>query len=245
MQRITERELVLPALYAMDIAGGSIRTTDLRRALEGMLNPTGEDLEILSGRRDNKFSQKVRNLKAHDTLLNDGLATHTQNGFIITDAGRETLSQNRHKLETLFEFAPNDIASELRQISVSQGVDIEYIDERIITEGELRTRTVEYRSRSGELRSAAFEHYSQNGVISCHACGFDFALAYPDIGNGTIQIHHLKPVSYMRGEPLKLRDALRNVRPLCANCHLMVHKKNPPITIDELMKILQVSYDYI
>ena len=32
--------------------------------------PSGEDLERLSNRSDDKFSQKVRNLKSHKTLEN-------------------------------------------------------------------------------------------------------------------------------------------------------------------------------
>lgn len=42
------------------------------------MNPSGEDCKILSGRGDDKFSQKVRNLKSHNSLaycvetVNDG-----------------------------------------------------------------------------------------------------------------------------------------------------------------------------
>ncbi|WP_181881903.1 hypothetical protein [Helicobacter sp. MIT 14-3879] len=34
------------------------------------MNPDGEDLAILKDRNDDKFSQKVRNLKSHNTLQN-------------------------------------------------------------------------------------------------------------------------------------------------------------------------------
>jgi len=32
------------------------------------MKPSGEDLEILHDRNDDKFSQKVRNIKSHDTI---------------------------------------------------------------------------------------------------------------------------------------------------------------------------------
>lgn len=244
MHRITEKELVLPALYAIHDAGGKMSTSDLQKVLGDLLKPTGPDAEILSGRRDTKFSQKVRNLKSHDTLTREGLAEDTLNGFSITNKGRDLVQQNIYKIETLFEFSFDEIAPELMQISVSGGLEKEYIDERTITEGQLKTRTEEYRSRSTLLRNEAFSHYSHNGVIDCHACGFDFSMAYPGLGDKTIQIHHLKPVSYMRGEALSLKEALENVRPLCANCHLIVHKKHPPFPINELKSILQVQYQY-
>ncbi len=34
------------------------------------MKPTGQDLEILNNRNDDKFSQKVRNIKSHDTIIN-------------------------------------------------------------------------------------------------------------------------------------------------------------------------------
>ena len=78
----------------------------------------------------------------------------------------------------------------------------------------------------------------------CDACEFEFAMAYPDFGKGYIQIHHLKPVSFLTGEKLNIDQAILNVRPLCANCHQMVHTDNPPIRIDQLKARIRVSYTY-
>ena len=45
-----------------------IRTSELIDEARRIMKPDGEDLEILEGRNDDKFSQKVRNLKSHDTI---------------------------------------------------------------------------------------------------------------------------------------------------------------------------------
>lgn len=45
-----------------------IRTSELISSARQIMNPTGEDCKILAGRQDDKFSQKVRNLKSHNTL---------------------------------------------------------------------------------------------------------------------------------------------------------------------------------
>ena len=76
MPRISETDLVIPALNAMNTSpNGTISTTDLISTLTNAMNPTGEDLDILENRNDTKFSQKVRNLKSHNTMR--GLVTYT------------------------------------------------------------------------------------------------------------------------------------------------------------------------
>jgi hypothetical protein len=64
-KRITENELVLPSLFLMKINNGHITTEELMPQLRNIMKPSGEDLEILKDRADDKFSQKVRNLKSH------------------------------------------------------------------------------------------------------------------------------------------------------------------------------------
>lgn len=59
-------------------------TTDLIAALDKQFEPTGEDAEILEGRSDTRFSQKVRNLVSHRGYPN-GLETH---GYAVYDKGR-------------------------------------------------------------------------------------------------------------------------------------------------------------
>jgi len=45
-----------------------IRTSELIAEARAQMNPSGEDLEILDDRNDDKFSQKVRNIKSHNTI---------------------------------------------------------------------------------------------------------------------------------------------------------------------------------
>jgi hypothetical protein len=87
--RIPEPELVIPTLELLyNAPDGEMDTSDIIIALVRMFEPQGEDNEILDKRSDTKFTQKVRNLKSHKTLLKAGLATHTYRGFKITAAGR-------------------------------------------------------------------------------------------------------------------------------------------------------------
>lgn len=67
-RRISESDLVPVALEIIRQHPG-IRTSSLISELEQIFQPEGKDAEILDGRNDTKFSQKVRNLKSHDTII--------------------------------------------------------------------------------------------------------------------------------------------------------------------------------
>ena len=54
-------------------------------------------------------------------------------------------------------------------------------------------------------------------------CGFDYGAAYgSELGGDYIEVHHIQPLSDLR----KARKVIGHVhwRPLCANCHRMVHR---------------------
>ena len=75
--RITEKELILPSLYLMCInTNGCISTSNLIESLTQIMSPQGIDAEILPNRNDTYFSQKVRNLKSHNTLIAPGYALY-------------------------------------------------------------------------------------------------------------------------------------------------------------------------
>lgn len=100
MSRVSERQLVLPSLVLLNqTADGTMTTTELSARLKTLLNPTGDDLLILAGRNDDLFSQKVRNLKSHDTLVKQGFAEHIEGGFRITDAGRAEARRRAASIE--------------------------------------------------------------------------------------------------------------------------------------------------
>ena len=96
--RIREKDLIIPALQvAAARPNGEVSTADLIDEMETVFEPEGEDAEILEGRHDTKFSQKVRNLVSHRTsstsMFKRGYAEYTGDGIRITDAGRKFVDQ--------------------------------------------------------------------------------------------------------------------------------------------------------
>ncbi|HXR05099.1 MAG TPA: HNH endonuclease [Verrucomicrobiae bacterium] len=99
-------------------------------------------------------------------------------------------------------------------------------------EGAKSQITVSAYERNSEARKKCIEHYSS----SCYVCGFDFAKVYGELGSGFIHVHHLTPFAVL-GEP-RLTDPVADLRPVCPNCHAMLHRRYPPIPIAELKRIV-------
>lgn len=64
----TETDLIIPALQFIKEGPNGVTTSPLIAHLINVLKPSGHDMEIIPGRNDTYFSQKVRNLKSHNTL---------------------------------------------------------------------------------------------------------------------------------------------------------------------------------
>ncbi len=108
MTQYTERELILPALALLDQSAEGLTTSDLIRELTVILKPDGHDDEILAGRNDTYFSQKVRNLVSHRTLVGPGLETYDPalQHHAITPAGRRYLREARERGEVAEQLTP-------------------------------------------------------------------------------------------------------------------------------------------
>ncbi len=94
--RIAENDLIEPALECLyDAPNGFVSTTELRDYLAQVMKPKGEDTEILDGRNDMKFDQKVRNLKSHKTLAKTGFVDHVPKGFRLNAFGQKMVKKRR------------------------------------------------------------------------------------------------------------------------------------------------------
>jgi 5-methylcytosine-specific restriction protein A len=101
------------------------------------------------------------------------------------------------------------------------------------TEGETNLILQTRFERNPIARKACLHHYG----YSCAVCDFNFEDTYGDIGKKFIHVHHLLPMATIRAE-YKI-NAIKDLRPVCPNCHAMLHTNNPPLTIAKLRKLLQ------
>lgn len=99
-------------------------------------------------------------------------------------------------------------------------------------EGTTRQIRVNVYERSAEARTICITYYGLN----CGVCDFNFEDTYGEIGKGYIHVHHLKPLAEI-GKSYEL-NPIKDLRPVCPNCHAMLHQKKPAFSIEELKKYL-------
>ena len=90
---------------------------------------------------------------------------------------------------------------------------------------------------SGTRPRAASASSTRRGTV--RVCGFDFSLVYRDIGTDYIHVHHLRLLASIGAEYEV--DPIVDLRPVCPNCHAMLHRENPPITIEALRERVKSS----
>jgi|APSaa5957512622_1039677.scaffolds.fasta_scaffold22731_2 predicted HNH restriction endonuclease len=251
-ERISEKDLILPALWCLSKADDkTLSTTELQHSLRQIMQPQGEDLEILAGRNDDKFSQKVRNLRSHKTLESPGFARYKNRGnngyWTLTEEGERVLMESGiggidYLLSKQFDYDDVKVAIEQITDKKSTRKTIVFDEDAIVSEGKKNEVSKKVYVRSSKLRDAAIKYFFGDDPVYCHACKFDFEDVYGELGNGFIEIHHKKPVyDYDDTDVEKtIKDALKNVFPLCSNCHRMVHKRrNNTLSVGELIKIIE------
>lgn len=67
---------------------------------------------------------------------------------------------------------------------------------------------------------------------SCKGCGLDMTTRYGEIAMNLIEIHHVTPISEL-GDGYCV-DPVHDLIPLCPNCHAVVHRSDPPLSVEEL-----------
>ena len=249
-KRIAANELVLPALYVIYL-NKKANTTKIKEALTDVFNPQGEDAKILAGRKDTKFSQIVRNLMGSHYESNH-MAEYTKKDgsrqFSLTAEGLKYVEDNLSFLQYLFKNSFEydstiELSSKVFTSKKTKKVLI-YDEDDTITEGKVSTKTDIVKERSQKLRRAAIDYYTVDGKIVCSVCGFDFKETYGELGEGYIQMHHENPIYQYSdyGFETYISEAVKNMKPLCANCHCMVHRnKSKLISITELKTIIDGS----
>lgn len=102
-------------------------------------------------------------------------------------------------------------------------------------EGAKKQITVNAYERSASARQKCIEDHG----CYCAVCGLDFTCLYGDLGEGFIHVHHIKPLSEIDSE-YRL-DPIKDLIPVCPNCHAMIHQTKPIKGISEMKRIVEIG----
>ncbi len=101
-----------------------------------------------------------------------------------------------------------------------------------LREGSIKSVAVNIYERNPRARRICLEHY---GSI-CSICKFDFGAVYGESARGFIHVHHLTPLSEIGIE--YVLDPVRDLRPVCPNCHAVIHLGGVTLSIDEVTELI-------
>jgi predicted HNH restriction endonuclease len=99
-------------------------------------------------------------------------------------------------------------------------------------EGALKRVAVNAYERNPKARRACLAHYG----AWCIICGFNFKAAYGPLAAGFMHVHHIKMIKE-KGKKHEI-DSIRDLRPVCPNCHSVIHIKPQPYTIQEVKEMV-------
>lgn len=100
-------------------------------------------------------------------------------------------------------------------------------------EGATVSRHVNAYERNVKARQACIDHFGTN----CSVCGFSFGGFFGEQVEEYIQVHHIVPLSEIQQEYVV--DPLTDLRPVCCNCHAMLHHPSLPDDISSLKEVVQ------
>lgn len=108
----------------------------------------------------------------------------------------------------------------------------EVLESKQLLEGSVCQVTVNQYERNSKARKRCIEYYG----TSCCVCSFNFGEIFGAKAEGFIHVHHLKPLCDI-GEEYKV-DPIEDLRPVCPNCHAMIHLGGKTRSIKDVKEMI-------
>jgi predicted HNH restriction endonuclease len=174
-------------------------------------------IHSLSLRSRESIQLKILNIAA--MLDEEGIARDSEvsplTGLPSGQRGRRT---NWDIVSGLLDLGRNQHLAECRRI-LQRAVPLpeEAPGDEPFFEGAVCRVLVNSYERDPRARRMCIAHYGP----TCVVCGFNFGIVYGPLAEGFIHVHHLKPLAEICAQYEV--DPIADLRPVCANCHAILH----------------------
>ncbi len=200
----------------------------------------------------NSASDYVHN---YNSMVDGQLFTRTNNVYsteyylkkMFEDGGRELLLNGLSALRQHIDYYEGvgnskvikrkeiyDRFVEVADVSVEEIFPDEVVEDESFLEGKTRSVKINVYERNPIARQQCIDHYE----CKCFICEFDFEKVYGELGKFFIHVHHLIEISSIGSE--YSINPITDLRPVCPNCHTMIHKRKPAYSIDEVKSHLTI-----
>jgi hypothetical protein len=169
--------------------------------------------------REDKDSCYTRARKVCSINLAELTAWATEHGFYTKNC--------KHCDTTQFPFP----ATVQQSVRLSE----EVTGSGLLIEGAVCQVAINAYERNPVARARCIAYYGP----SCVVCGFNFGAVYGPLAEGFIHVHHLKPL-FEIGEEYQV-DPVADLRPVCPNCHAVIHMVGECRGIEEVRQLLRLG----
>jgi 5-methylcytosine-specific restriction enzyme A len=105
--------------------------------------------------------------------------------------------------------------------------------EDALMEGGSERIAVNAYERNPEARRKCVEHFGHR----CCICEVNLEEIYGGVCRDYIHVHHVIPVSQRSGPYMV--DPIADLRPVCPNCHAVLHRRSPPYEIEDVLGFIR------
>jgi 5-methylcytosine-specific restriction enzyme A len=139
------------------------------------------------------------------------------------------------KIEGIIE--PSEISGrgtwKLAEFTFHEPPELLHVDlSELHYEGAKKSVYVNIYERDRKARQKCLEHFG----YSCRACDLNMEELYGLPGKEAIHVHHVVEISSVGKE--YVIDPVKDLIPVCPNCHHIIHRKYPAYKISEIRRML-------
>ena len=190
--------------------------------------PKAKNLAHIKIRMDSAKDKKII-----EHSMNQTWKELQENKFIFSD-----YQSHENKFRAFLEKLKNDSTVANERASGSAMYPSDYDEptsnptenEADLWEGSTVSVRVNKYERNKLARKKCIEHYGSK----CYICNFDFGEKYGAKYSGFIHIHHIVPISKIKKEYVV--DPIKDLIPVCPNCHSVIHFSDDVLSIDDIKK---------
>lgn len=199
----------------------------------------------LEGKRDSESGRKKFNklYKSNQSVINSKEENYPILVFCRNAKGQKFELEGEYYFERIEESSIYDqyfILVKRSDNELSRLIDQGRLDSqgKVTKEGKLIVKLHKTRERDRKIIKDAIAHAKKLfGEITCVVCGFNFEKRYGERGKDFIEGHHNVPLSQLDDEGGETR--IEDISLVCSNCHRMIHRKLPWLTIEQMKEIVK------
>ena len=226
---MSKKELYEATNFAWDIKPERSKNNSIKYAFAIYKNQVKEVYRIDKWLPAKDRIPKTRKIDENDSNINKRFAFDGE----IADNIREYIVEKKNfkRLYSGFGYGSMEEARDFYNIP---HIYPDEIEDNNLYEGTKKQITVNAYERNQDARKKCIQHY---GYI-CQVCEFNFEKIYGEIGKDFIHVHHIVDISTI-GKNYKV-DPIKDLIPVCPNCHAMLHKKVPAFSVEDIKNKLNI-----